>query len=107
MMRDEADCYAVAVRDQVFFATVRAIASLMHPKDTSDAQRSLSLFATVDALLKVIAELLTEAKMLDSPAIETAMLTDLQAALKRHIVDAKSSVADHRGHTWRSGAGVH
>ncbi|WP_343517778.1 hypothetical protein [Sphingomonas sp.] len=106
-MNDEGDRYAAEVQDQVFFATIRAIASLMHPKGTSDAQRSLSLFATVDALLKVIAELLAEAKLLDDPAIEAAMLADLQSRLRRHMEEAKASVADQSVQTGLSGAGVH
>ena len=106
-MNDEPDCYAQEVRDLVFFATIRAIASLMHPEGISDAQRSLSLFATVDALLKVIAELLAEAKLLDNPAIEAAMLADLQSRLHRHMEEAKASIADQSPEAGRSSAGVH
>lgn len=106
-MNDEGDRYAQEVHDQVFFATIRSIASLMHPKDVSDAQRSLSLFATVDALLKVIAELLAEAKLLDDPAIEAAMLADLQSRLHGHMGEAKASVANRSGARGRSRAGMH
>lgn len=106
-MNDEGDRYAAEVHDQVFFATIRAIASLMHPKGISDAQRSLSLFATVDALLKVIAELLAEANLLDDPAVEAAMLADLQSRLRGHMREAKASLANRSTERGRSRADVH
>jgi len=93
MMKSEAEIYALEVRERVFDATIDAIAKLKHPKGTSAQARTLSFYATVDALLKVVGELVAEAGLSSSSAIEMKILEDLNAALVRHFTDAKDSIA--------------
>jgi hypothetical protein len=102
MIQDEAERYALEVRDRVFGATVRAIADQMHPKEVSESARSLSFYATIDALLKVIAELVAEAKVSANPVIQNAILADLNRALAGHFENAKRSIAEHENRPTRA-----
>lgn len=99
MTRSEAEVYALEVRERVFGATINAIAQLRHPKGTSEQARTLSFYATVDALLKVVGELVAEAELSSSPEIEEKVLGELHAALVRHFADAKASIARRSPHS--------
>lgn len=102
MIQDEAERYALEVRDRVFGATVRAIADQMHLKEVSESARSLSFYATIDALLKVIGELVAEAKVSANPDIQNAILADLNRALAGHFENAKRSIAEHEDRQTRA-----
>lgn len=100
MMPKEADHYVAEVRDKVFFATIRAIADLKHSRSIADQKGTMSFYATIDALLKVLAELIAESGLASNPMIEAAMYSDFQVILARHLADARRSVAE-RGESGR------
>jgi hypothetical protein len=102
MIQDDAERYALEVRDRVFGATVRAIADQMHPKGVSESARSLSFNATIDALLKVVAELVAEAQVSTNPVVQNAILANLNHALEKHFENAKRSIAEHESHRARA-----